>query len=121
MRQAPWPLIAQGDARRATQALADFVDQRIGHIQHQHRVGHKAQGAVVEHQADAAEQALLLPLLHLPQHLLVMGADLLGQVFIGPRHPRQAALQALAQVEQLLVVQRRDHRWPPRAKPRSMR
>ena len=121
VRQAPWPLVAQGDARRAAQALADFIDQRIGHVQHQHRIGHIAQGAMVEHQADAAEQALFLPLLHLLQHLQMVGADLLCEVFIGPRNARQPTLQALAQVEQLLVVQRGDHGWSPRAKPRSMR
>lgn len=121
LRQAPGALVTQVHPPRAAQALADFIDQRIRHVQHQHCVGHIAQGAVVEHQADAAKQALVAPLLHLLQHLVVMGADLFGEVFIRPRDDRQTALQALAQVEHLFLGQRRDHGCSPRENPRSMR
>jgi len=80
--QAAWALVTQVDTGRAAQAVAHFVHQRIGHVQYQHGIGDKAQGAVIEHQADTAEQALVLPLLHLLQHLVVMRADLFGEVVV---------------------------------------
>ena len=59
---------------------------------------------MIEHQADATEQALVVPLLHLLQHLIVVGTNLLGELVVGPWHDGQAALQALAQIEHLLTI-----------------
>ena len=119
--QAPRALIAEADVRRLPQAFADFVDQGVGHIEHQHGVGGEPQGAMVEHQADPAEQPLLMPLAHLPEHLVFVGVDPFGELLIGPRDAGQAAFQMTPQSRGLPGVQSGLHGLSPRANPRSMR
>ncbi|MNF94389.1 hypothetical protein D3C84_770990 [compost metagenome] len=121
LRQTPGPLIAEVNAGRSPQALADFVDQRIGNIQHQHGVGGKAQRAMVQHQADTAKQPLLAPLAHLLEHLVFVGVYSFGEFLIGARYQRQSAFEVPAQRQRLLGAQSGRHDFSPRAKPRSMR
>ncbi|MNT83581.1 hypothetical protein D3C72_2234760 [compost metagenome] len=76
---------------------------------------------MVEHQAQAAEQALLLPLVDLCQHLLFFGADLPGEVLVGARKQGQAAFKQAPQGQALRGIENTAHGASPRAKPRSMR
>lgn len=76
---------------------------------------------MLEHQANPAEQTLLMPLVHLREHLVFFGVDPFGECLIGTREPRQPTFQVSTQGQCLCGTQRRVHGLSPRAKPRSMR
>ncbi|MNE49152.1 hypothetical protein D3C80_1436510 [compost metagenome] len=114
-------MIAEGDAGCPAQALADFVDQRVRNIQHQHGIGGKTQRAMVEYQADPTEQPLFLPLAHLREYLVFVGVYPFGEGLIGARHQGQTAFQVSTQGQRLFGIQLRFQGPSPKAKPRSMR
>ncbi len=119
--QAPRSLVTEIDAGGLAEATADFVHMGIGNVHHQHGVGTETQGAVLEHQADAAEQSDLLPLFHLLEYLLLAAADLLGQLTVRSGRQRQPGFQQAPQLQCPGFVETSVHRMSPSGKPRSIR
>lgn len=111
--QAPRSLVTEIDAGGLAEATADFVHMGIGNVHYQHGVGTEAQGAVLEHQADAAEQSDLLPLFHLLEYLLLTAADLLGQLTVRSGRQRQPGFQQAPQLQCPGFVETSVHRMSP--------
>ena len=105
VRQSPRALVTEVHACGLAKFAADLIDLIIRNVHHQHGVGAKAHGAVLEHQAHAAKQSALAPAADLIKHRLLVGTDALGQHLIGPCGQWQAGFEQAPQLQCLQIVE----------------
>src|SRR5690606_6548036 len=98
--QASWALVTECDTGGGCHGIAERRNPIVRYVPDHHGVSPIAQGAMLDYQSQAFDQALLLPLADSVHNLLFGQPGAFGQGLIGARCQRQAVFQLLAQPQQ---------------------